>query len=79
MKASGDTMKAQPLKLCPDVIGYQPCEPAEATHLMLNMPGPIPVRILPVMIGGTRAGTPNWTFRTAKGNLRGNLTVFCAA
>ena len=55
-------MKAQPMKLCPDVPGYQPCEPAEATHLMLNMPGPIPTRILPVMIGGTRAGTPNWTW-----------------
>lgn len=53
-------MKAQPLKITD--TGYTPCEAAEATHLQLNMPGPIPTRILPVMIGGTRAGTGNWTW-----------------
>ena len=53
-------MKAQPLKL--EAGQYAPCEPAAATHLRLRLPGPIPTRILPVMIGGTRAGTPNWTW-----------------
>lgn len=53
-------MKAQPLKQTD--AGYAKCEPADATHLMLNMPGPIPTRVLPVMIGGTRSGTPNWTW-----------------
>lgn len=53
-------MKAQPLKETDD--GYTSCAPAEATHVMLNMPGPIPTRFIPVMIGGTRAGTGNWTW-----------------
>ncbi|WP_425618061.1 DUF6527 family protein [Anatilimnocola sp. NA78] len=53
-------MKAQPLKITD--TGYTFCEAAEATHVMLNMPGPIPTRIIPVMIGGTRAGTGNWTW-----------------
>ena len=42
--------------------GYEPCEPKEATHVQLHMPGPLPFRFLPVMIGGRRAGTPNWTW-----------------
>lgn len=42
--------------------GYTPCEPQEATHVRLCLPGPIYNRIIPVMIGGTRKGTPNWTW-----------------
>ena len=53
-------MKAKPLKRIPG--GYEQCTPPEATHIQLSMPGPLPNRILPVMIGGTRAGTPNWTW-----------------
>jgi hypothetical protein len=53
-------MKAQPLRFTGS--GYEPCDPKEATHLQLHMPGPFPNRILPVMIGGTRQGTPNWTW-----------------
>jgi Family of unknown function (DUF6527) len=53
-------MKAQPMRLGDGC--YVPCEQSEATHVMLNMPGPIPTRMIPVMIGGTRAGTPNWTW-----------------
>lgn len=53
-------MKAEPLRLVDG--GYEPCEPKEATHIRLHLPGPLPNRILPVMIGGTRAGTPNWTW-----------------
>lgn len=58
----GDTMKAQPMRIPDGVSRYEPCEPKDATHLLLNLPGPIPTRILPVMIGGTRAGTPCWTW-----------------
>jgi hypothetical protein len=53
-------MKAQPLKATD--TGYQACEAKEATHVMLNMPGPIQTRIIPVMQHGTRQGTPNWTW-----------------
>lgn len=53
-------MKAKPMRIV--FSGYEPCEPKEATHVELHMPGPLPFRILPVMIGGTRAGTPNWTW-----------------
>jgi hypothetical protein len=53
-------MKAQPMKITAD--GYSPCEPSEATHVRLNMPGPLVFRIIPVMIGGTCTGTPNWTW-----------------
>ncbi len=55
-------MKAQPMKVSVDHPGYDPCEPSEATHLRLHLPGPLPNRILPVMIGGRREGTPNWTW-----------------
>jgi hypothetical protein len=53
-------MKAQPLRRTES--GYDDCQPSEATHIRLHLPGPFPNRILPVMIGGTRAGTPNWTW-----------------
>lgn len=53
-------MKAQPLIRIE--TGYKHCDPKEATHLQLHLPGPFPNRILPVMIGGTRDGTPNWTW-----------------
>ena len=53
-------MKAQPLKQTD--TGYKACDAHEATHVMLNMPGPLPMRIIPVMISGTRAGTGKWTW-----------------
>jgi hypothetical protein len=53
-------MKAKPMKITPE--GYELCEPSEATHLRFHLPGPFPNRIIPVMIGGTRDGTPNWTW-----------------
>jgi hypothetical protein len=55
-------MKAEPLKTDPDGNGYKRCPPEEATHLRLHLPGPLENRILPVMIGGTRKGTNNWTW-----------------
>ena len=53
-------MKAQPLRLIEG--GYEPCDPKEATHVQLHLPGPIPTRILPVILSGPRQGTPNWTW-----------------
>lgn len=75
-------MKAQPLRLVAGLDGntsYMPCEPSEATHIMLNTPGPIPTRILPVMIKGTRAGTGNWTWNgdTEKPTLRPSVLSSC--
>lgn len=57
-------MKAQPLvKVVHDgKTGYEPCEIGETTHLLLNMPGPIPNRVLPVQTYGTRRGTGNWSW-----------------
>lgn len=53
-------MKAQSYKF--DGTAYIPCEPKEATHLEMILPGPTGMIRLPVMIGGTRDGTPNWTW-----------------
>lgn len=53
-------MKARPYKIVDG--SYVLCDPKEATHIMLNLPGPLTTRILPIMIGGTRRGTPNWTW-----------------
>jgi hypothetical protein len=53
-------MKARPLKLQGHT--YTPCEPDEATHIALNLPGPLPNRILPVIQHGPRTGTPCWTW-----------------
>jgi len=39
-------MKAKPLKQTEN--GYQDCEPIEATHIELHLPGPLPHRIIPV-------------------------------
>lgn len=53
-------MKCQPLKFTS--TGFEPCEAKDATHLRFRMPGPSGELHLPVMIGGTRAGTNNWTW-----------------
>jgi hypothetical protein len=53
-------MKAKPLRIVAG--GFEKCSPDVATHIRLHMPGPFPNRILPVMIGGRREGTPNWTW-----------------
>jgi hypothetical protein len=41
---------------------YEQCEPTEATHLKLRLPGPTDLTCLPVQIKGRRAGTGNWTW-----------------
>ena len=54
-------MKAKPVKI---IIGegYAECEPSEATYLKLKLPSMSTPIFLPVMIGGTREGTNNWTW-----------------
>lgn len=54
-------MKARPVKLVYGQ-GYFDCSVEEATHVELNMPGPIPARYLPVILRGTRAGTNCWSW-----------------
>lgn len=53
-------MKAQPLRQTSN--GYESCAAADATHVMLNMPGPIQTRIIPVIQRGTRQGTHCWSW-----------------
>lgn len=53
-------MKAEPLQLHNGA--YRQCNPSIATHLRLKLPGPLPNRIIPVIISGSRSGTPNWTW-----------------
>lgn len=53
-------MKAKPFKTI--VGGFVECEAADATHIKLHMPGPLPNRMLPVITKGNRRGTPNWTW-----------------
>lgn len=54
-------MKARPVTLVPGK-GYVGCEPEEATHLTLNIPGPTGVLTLPVILRGSREGTGCWTW-----------------
>lgn len=54
-------MKGKPVILVSG-LGYVETVPETATHLTLNFPGPVGELTLPVMIGGTRKGTPNWTW-----------------
>ena len=54
-------MKAKPMKQVED--GQIPCEPHEATHIWLNMPGPLPNRMIPVIHGNaSRKGTGCWSW-----------------
>lgn len=55
-------MKAKPLRWDEDRKLYYPCEPAQATHVELYMPGPSPFRLLPVILKGKRSGTGCWSW-----------------
>lgn len=59
--------KAKPMRQTPK--GYEPCEASAATHIQLHLPGPLPNRILrvilparmlPVMGGETQRVYPSW-------------------
>ena len=52
-------MKCIPLKLDES---YIQCNPDEATHIYLNLPGPLTNRIIPVIIKGKREGTRCWSW-----------------
>ena len=67
-------MKAKPVKLVYGQ-GYFQCPAEEATHVQLNMPGPIPLRYIPVITSGTRDGTGCWTWNgcTEKPTLRPSI------
>lgn len=67
-------MKAKPVKLVYGE-GYFDCPIEEATHVELKMPGPLPYRVLPVIIKGTREGTGCWTWNgdTEKPTLRPSI------
>ena len=74
-------MKAKPMKFIEEEIGsrYVPCEPKEATHVFLNMPGPLPNRVIPVILKGTRAGTGCWSWNgdTEKPTLKPSISTRC--
>jgi len=53
-------MKALPLKL--EDRTYSLCTPAEATHIALQFPGPLPRRLLPVILKGSRRSSPCWSW-----------------
>lgn len=55
-------MKAMPMK-GPPGEGFVPCQPDEATHVQLAMPGPLTTRLLPVILKGSRRDHqgPVWT------------------
>lgn len=67
--------KAIPLK--DGLIG---CNPTEATHLQICLPGPSSYRILPVIISGSRKGTPCWTWNGSVDNptLKPSLLTKCS-
>lgn len=54
-------MKANPSKIIPGE-GVVDCPIEEATHIIINRPGPSGHVLLPVQIKGTRDGTGNWTW-----------------
>ena len=43
-------------------VGLAPCEPSDATHVWLNMPGPLSDRLIPVMLTGTRRRAGKWSW-----------------
>lgn len=53
-------MKAVPLKLVSGA--YVACSADKASYVRLELPGPLPLRIIPVILRGTRDGTGCWTW-----------------
>ncbi len=67
-------MKAKPFKreIREGREWHVPCEAAEATLVVLHLPGPLSTLHIPVQQRGTREGTGNWTWNgdTEKPTLR---------
>lgn len=54
-------VKAKPLRINDNK--YESCEADQATHLRMQLPGPVGMVILPVVRGNApRAGTPCWSW-----------------
>jgi len=53
-------MKAIPLKL--EDGTYEQVDPSKATHVALQFPGPLPRRMIPVILKGTRRNTGFWSW-----------------
>jgi hypothetical protein len=72
-------MKAVPVRhTAEDSPRREICKPEEATHVILNMPGPIGYLNLPVIIKGRREGTNCWTWNgdTERPTLRPSLKSY---
>jgi hypothetical protein len=54
-------MKAKPVRIVQG-LGYVQCSPNEASHVMLEVPGPTGHLTLPVILKGKREGTGCWTW-----------------
>lgn len=54
-------MKALPVKM-KQGTGYMRCAAEEATHVTINVPGPVGLLTLPVILRGRREGTGAWTW-----------------
>ena len=67
-------MKAKPMRLVYGK-GYFSSSIGDATHVKLNMPGPLPDRHIPVILQGKRGGTGCWTWNgdTEKPTLRPSI------
>ena len=70
-------MKALPMRV--NGNRYEPCIVDEATHVQLHMPGPVPTRMIPVQLHGTRAGTGNWSWNgdTERPTLKPSILSRC--
>lgn len=72
-------MKAKPYKIGANGNCYVACAPEHATHIMIEMRGPSPTRMLPVIRRGSRDAHPGpvWTWNgdTEKPTLKPSISV----
>lgn len=70
-------MKAKPYKR----VGNEllPCEPSEATEVRIMIPGPMPLRRIPVIIKGKRNETNCWSWNgdTEKPTFKPSVLTRC--
>lgn len=72
-------MKAKPYRfeITAEGSAYIECTPAEATHVQLHMHGPIPYRMIPVILKGSRKDQPrpmwSWNGDTERPTLKPSI------